>query len=804
MAITIPNRTDELPVSSTRFIGKNLPRQEDPSLVSGTVEFIDNFSLPNMLHCAILRSPHPHARIVRIDTSAAEALEGVAAILTGADAKAWSNPAFTSPEGWGAYCLAMDKVRFVGEPVAAVAASSRYVAEDALELIQVEYEVLPPVASAIEALAPDAPKVFEQQQSNVIQARVYNWGEVDQVFAEADHVVSNKFRWNRIGANPTETFGCVCQWDLAENSLTCHGSYQTPRFWAVARAMALNLPTNKVRVISRPLGGAFGGKGGPRATDISAMLSRKSGGRPVKYIEDRMEYLMAGFSQSWDRHYEASLAVKADGTVTGFKVKLIDDQGAGTEGWGTISVAKPLAAFTGPYRIQAARYDTQLVVSNRAPTGAYRGYGPPPHFLVLESLMDMTARKLGMDPAELRRRNFIAPEQFPYTIPSGNEYDSGNYGAVMDKVLAMADYKTLRAEQAKARAEGRIVGIGVASTVEPGVFDWNAYATVGMQGIGVPEGVKVAFDVFGNITIVVGFTIQGQGQYNVAAQVAADFWGVDYSAVRVVTAGTDIVAPHFGPGGSRLGVAITGAVLGACQKLRDDFCRVVAHVMQTTPDQIELMDGRLRMKAAPDVGMSLPEVAGLILSRSDLLPPGMEPNPEATYVWTAPNRNMPDDEGRCRSYLTAANATHVVMVEIDKDTGRTEILKYFIVDDCGTRLNPANLEGQLQGAVAQGVGAALFEEYVYNAEAQPLVTTFVDYLIPTIQEIPMAKKDFVVTPSPVTPLGAKGCGEGAIHTTPAVIHCAVNDALAPLGVEILETPASPHRVWKLLQKAQGR
>lgn len=801
MSIQIPTLPEQLPTSAPRYVGKEVARVEDPGLVAGSVEFIDNLSLPGMLHCAILRSPHPHARVLRVDTSAAEALDGVMAVLTGEDAKRWCNPAYTAPEGWGAYCLAVDKVRFVGEPVAAVAAVSRYVAEDALELIQVEYEVLPPVATPAAAMAPGAPILFDERGTNIIQSKVFNWGDVDRVFAEADHIVSGSFRWNRVGANPTETFGCICQWDLTENSLTCRGSYQTPRFWAVARAVSLNLPTNKVRVVPHPQGGGFGGKGGPRGTDIAALLSRKSGGRPVKYIEDRMEYLLAGFGQSWDRHYEASLAVKSDGTVTGFKVRLIDDQGAGTEGWGTISVAKPLAAFTGAYRIEAAQYDTVLVVTNRAPTGPYRGYGPPPHFFVLESLMDKTARQLGIDPAELRRRNYIRKDQFPYTIPSGNEYDSGDYEVVLDKVLALADYKTLRDRQAKARAEGRLVGISVVSTVEPGVFDWNAYATVGVQGIGVPEGAKVSFDVLGNITVVVGFNLQGQGQFTLAAQVVADFWGVDIGMVRVTTASTDIAPPHFGQGGSRLGVAITGAVLGACERLRGIFCQVVAHLMKTTPDQVELMDGRLRLKANPTIGLGLAEVAGTMLSRGDLLPPGMEPSPEATFVWTAPGRTVPDEQGRCRSYLTATNATHVVMVEVDRDTGRTDILDYAIVDDCGTRLNPASVEGQTQGALAQGVGAALFEEYVYSEDGQPLVTTFVDYLIPTIHEVPIARKGIVVTPSPFAPLGAKGCGEGAIHTTPVAVMCAINDALAPLGIELTETPASPHRVWRALRDA---
>lgn len=802
MAIEIPKLPEHLPTKAPRYVGKEVNRIEDPGLVTGTVEFIDNLSLPGMLHCAILRSPHPHARIVGIDASAALEMPGVHAVLTGEDVKRWCNPVFTAPEGWGAYCMGVDKVRFVGEPVAAVAADSRYLAEDALELIQVEYELLSPVVTPAEAMAPDAPVLFEERGTNVIQSRTYNWGEVDKVFAEADHVISNTFRWNRVGANPTETFGCICQWDLTDHSLTCRGSYQTPRFMSLGRGASLNLPANKVKIITHAQGGGFGGKGGPRGTDIAALLSRKAGGRPVKYIEDRMEYLLAGGGQSWDRYYEAALAVKADGTVTGFKVKLVDDQGAGAEGYGTISAAKPLAAFTGPYRIEAAFYDLTLVATNRAPTYPYRGYGPPPHFFVLESLMDMTARKLGKDPAELRRQNYIRKDQFPYTIPSGNEYDSGDYEAVLDKVLAMADYQALRAEQAKARAEGRLLGIGVVSTVEPGVFDWNAYATVGVPGVGVPEGVKVAVDVLGSITVAVGFNLQGQGQFTVAAQVVADYLGVEMNSVKIATAPTDVAMPHFGQGGSRLGTAVTGAILGACEKLRATFCQVVAHLMHTTPDQVELMDGRLQLKANPEIGMSLAEVAGTMLSRSDLLPPGMEPCPEATFVWTGPGRTAPDDQGRCKSYLTAAAATHVALVEVDRSTGRTEILKYFLVDDCGTRLNPASVEGQTQGSLAQGVGAALFEEYVYDDQGQPLVTTFVDYLMPTIHEIPMAKKGIVVTPSPFSPLGAKGCGEGAIHTTPAALMCAINDALSPLGVEIRETPASPHRVWKLLQQAK--
>ncbi len=497
MTTTIPTSLDQLPTTARRFVGKEVKRIEDRALVTGHAQFIDNFSLPDMLHCAVLRSPHPHARIVSVDTSRAAAHPGVHAVLSGADLERWCDPMITAPAGWGPYSLAVGKVRFVGEPVAAIAATSRYIAEDACELIDVEYELLAPTSDPYTALDPESALLYEENGSNLIQGRVFTWGDIDGVFAAADHEFSGKFRWNRVGANPMETFGCVCQWDLVENRLTCHGAYQTPSFMALGRAQTLRLQSNQVNVISHPQGGGFGGKGGPRGTDIAALLSRKAGGRPVKYIEDRVEYLLAGGGQSWDRHYDASLAVKADGTVTGFRVHLVDNQGASAEGYGTISVAKPLAAFTGCYRIEAAQYDMKLVTTNRAPSYPYRGYGPPPHNFVLESLMDIAARGLGLDPAEMRRRNYIRPEQFPYTIPSGNEYDSGNYEAALDKVLEMADYRRLREEQASARAAGRLLGIGVVSTIEPGVFDWNAYATVGVPGVGVPEGVSIGIDILG-------------------------------------------------------------------------------------------------------------------------------------------------------------------------------------------------------------------------------------------------------------------------------------------------------------------
>jgi CO/xanthine dehydrogenase Mo-binding subunit len=802
--VNIPNSLDDIPASEIKYIGQSVDRIEDPSLLTGRTEFIDNLTLPGMLHCAILRSPHAHARVRSIDTTAAEQAPGVVAVVTGEDFQRWCRPISTVPEKWGSYSLAVDKVRFVGEPVAAVAATSRYLAEDALELITVDYEPLPPVMDPTRAMDADSPLVFDEKETNVMVQRVFTWGDVDAAFASATHVFTESFRWHRVGANPIETFGVVAQWDHVEGELTVHGAYQAAAMMALGLAVRMRLPANKVRVIPHPHGGSFGGKGGGRGSDIACLLSRKAGGRPVKWIEDRMEYLIGGGGQAWDRRYQASLAVVDDGRVTGLKVKLLDDIGAGGEGYAAISAAKPLAAFTGCYAIEAAEYDLTIVATNKLPSSAYRGMGPPPHNFVLEQMMDIAARGLEMDPAEIRRLNYIPPAAFPYTIPSGNEYDSGEYEAALNRALEMAGYADLREEQARSRANGRLFGIGVVNSIEPGVFNNNIYNLLGrMGGTAVPEGVTVSLDLFGKVTARVGFALEGQGQYTFVAQLLADYFGITPPDVRVVCVDTLSAPPHFGPGGSRMAVALSGAVLGAADILRQRLEHVAAALLSQPEGSMELMDGELRPKSGHGMKLTLQQVVGAILTRSDLLPPGVEPSAEATYVWTAPDRGMPDDEGRAKSYLTAANACHLVAVEIDPDTGKVNILKYVVADDCGTRLNPATVEGMTQGGIAQGIGAALLEEYVYDDSGQILTSTYMDYLIPTVHEVPVAEKAALVTPSPLTPLGTKGMGEGAMNTTPAAIMSAINDALLPLGVQCREVPASPDRLWRLIQQVKS-
>jgi CO/xanthine dehydrogenase Mo-binding subunit len=521
----------------------------------------------------------------------------------------------------------------------------------------------------------------------------------------------------------------------------------------------------------------------------------------VKYVDDRLEVILVG-NQAWDRHYEASVALKRDGTITGLQVMLVDDMGATGEGVSAFQPLKPLACFTGCYAIPVAGYHLTMVATNKMPRSVYRCAGPPPHYFVLEQMVDIAARGIGMDPAEIRRKNYIQPEQFPYIIPSGNEYDSGNYELALDTVLEMADYPQLRQEQAKARAAGRLFGIGVANVIEPGVFDFNNYADAGMPLIGIPEGATIAMDMAGGVTVQLGHKPTGQRQWSTATMVVADYFGIPMESVRIVLMDTLSAPPNFGPGGSRCGVAMTGGLIGACTLLKEKLIKVAAHLLKAPRENVELMDGMLRIKGMPQAALPMTQVVATMLCRSDLLPPDVDMNPTATYAWTAEGRLPPDEMGRCKSYLTAANACHVAVVEIDAETGKVKILKYFVADDCGIRLNPTSVEAMTDGGIGQGVGAALFEEFLYDDNAQPLTITFMDYLLPTIHDVPANQKKALVTPSPVAPLGAKGCGEGALHITPAVIMNAVNDALVPLGVRATETPASPRRLWQLIQEAR--
>lgn len=802
MPFSIPKLPSDLPTTRPKWVGRSVKSVEGPLLLTGQAEFTDNLKFPGMLHCAFARSLHAHARIVRIDTSAADRLPGVVAVITGADAGRETERPPGYPPGFTTHCLAVDKVRFAGEPVAAVAAVSRYVAEDAVDLIEVEYELLPPVVDARSALEAGSPLLYEERGTNAIYQRHFKWGDVDAAFAGADLVVTGGYRFPRISGNPMETNGCIVRWDPFADEVTAWGPFQGPMTELARVARLLRLPTNRVRLIGQPHGGSFGSKVFTRYVVAAALLSKRAGGRSVKWIEDRIEHLRAGESDAWERSYEGALAFTKAGKATAFRIACLDDWGASCDFAGM--ALKPIVQFTGPYEIPACEYDLSVVATNKNPQGAYRGYGPPPQDLLLEWLMDQGARELDLDPAEIRRRNYIPPDKFPYTLPTGNEYDSGNYQAALDTLLEMSGYRERRRAQAEARGKGRLVGLGLVSTIEVGVPAFGVFAllTAGVGSTSAPEGAVVRIDASGNILVQVGFPWEGQGQHTFVTQLMADYFGVLPGQVTVKSVDTSSAPPGLGPIGSRQAVTLSGAVLGAAELVREKLARAAAALLEADPADVELKDGKLGVRGVPGRAISVAAVAEAMRYGSDSLAPEVGGSPEASYIWDSVGRTLPDELGRSKSHLTAANAAHLVEVEVDAETGAITILGYWIADDCGTRLNPAVVEGMVQGGVAQGIGAVLLEEYAYNSDGERLTSTFMDYLLPTIHEVPLTEKRALTTPSPFTPLGAKGAGESAIHTTPAALYCAVSDALSPLGVRVTQLPMSPSRVWEAIQTAR--
>lgn len=789
-----------------KFVGQAIPRVEDPLLLTGRVQCVDDLDFPGMLHMAFLRSPHAHARIVAVDTAAARQVPGVEYVLTGDELRQHLGPLGGFQEGWQGYALAVGKVRYVGEPVAAVVATSRYVAEDAAEQIRVEYEPLPPVVDPYRALEADAPLLYEEQGTNVIFKKTYRYGDPDRAIASADLVVRGTFRFPRVSANTMETNGCISQYNPLTNEVTIWGPFQILHHTQMGFSAALRLPPNRVRVVAMPHGASFGSRGAlGKYCLIAAIASKLLDGRPVKYIEDRLEHLAASVSHAWDRRYEAEFGFTRDGRCVAMKISLLNDIGASSEGLGPTMALKPLVCLTGPYRVQDVEYEVTAVVTSKCPEGGYRGYGPPPHFLVIERMMDKAAEALGMDRVEIRRRNFIQPDEFPYTTPTGVQYDSGNYPEVLRVALETANYEELKRQRDELRAQGRLSGVSVVFGIEPGgawgfpgpYHDFGPLARTPM-----PDIATIRVDLAGQIEVELYQTLEGQGQYTIAAQVVADYFGVPLQAVRVVQAEPNVVPPSFGPGGSRQAVTLTSALLGAADRLREKLVKVAAHLLEVAEDDLELRDGAIRVRGAPERALTLQQLVGVMAFRPDRLPGDVDANPEATYVWNAPGRSLDDPRGS--PYLTFANACHIVWVDIDPGTGKVQILRYILVDDCGTRLNPAIVEGITQGGVAQGIGCALLEEYVYDEQGNLLTGTYMDYLLPSVYEVPLTEKRAVVTPSPFTPLGVKGAGEGAIHVAPAAVFCAINDALAPLGVELTEIPATPERLWRLIRQAQER
>jgi carbon-monoxide dehydrogenase large subunit len=801
------HRTDK------KWVGKSIRRVEDPKFLAGRGGYIDDMSLPGLLHATLVRSPYAHARIKSIDVEAARQVPGVVAVVTGAEAAELcdSMPDFgPAPDKLVWRCLAAEKVRYVGEGVAAVVAESRYIAEDARDLVTVEYEPLPVVIDPEAAMAPDAPLIHEPHGSNIAYERTFVFGEVDRDFAEADLVVKDRLRWHRSGAQPLETVGAIANYDPATGMMTIHVNSLTFTSYLFLLANTLKIPSNKLDMHPLPAGGSFGSKlWAVKVPAIAGMLS-KHVGRPVKYVEDRIENMSNCDHHGSDRIYDVELAVKKDGSLRSLKIDVIDDYGAYVQ-FGVGHHGNALAQVVGPYQIGSVQYRVRAVVTNKCQQGAYRGFGSEVNNWMLERMVDLAARKLGLDPADIRRKNFIRPEQFPYFIPTGNVYDSGNYEAVLDKALELADYDHWRREQKRLRKEGRYIGIGLITCQERSVFSatefWFWFDKPAAPVTSMPESVTLSVDALGNITATLySCAFWGNSPETMVAQLVAEEFDVEPSKVNIVYSGSNQGLPATGPGGSRFTVMIAGAIEGAAAKIKDKAFKIAGHLLEADTADLEWADGGVRVKGSPERKKSLGEVAITAHLFKHSLPDEIESGLEASKVQDHPYTTMPSDDRKSLGvfYPFMGHACHIPIVEVDVETGAVKFLKYVAVHDCGTLVNPRSLAGHIVGGTAQGIGTALYEQYVYDAEGNFQTGSYLDYLIPTAMEVPELVIGHVETPSPWTVHGIKGGGEGGRMMAPAAIPAAIDDALEPLGVRCGVLPATSERILNWIEEARSK
>ena len=777
-----------------KFFGASVKRREDPRFLRGEGRFIDDVVVPGLLHAAFLRSPHAHARIVKIDTAAAAASPGVIRVFTFGDLERWMKPLplfGAVPPGLAAvvkfdirqapqWALCRDRVRHVGEIVAMVVADSPERAEDAVDLIQVEWELLPPVVDMTRAAEPGAPLLHPEWGSNIGIGFTHSIGDADGAFARADVTVAETFHIQRYVGMPLENRGVVAVWDRRDGTMTTWNSTQVSHFVQQGLTGVLGVPPHKIRVIAPDLGGGFGTKASGYAEDALIPIAAVALGRPVKWIESRREH-MSGAAHARHQVHAISLAATRDGSILAVRDRIWLDLGAYNV-WGVVLPYNTVAHLIGPHRIKHMRVDVQAVVTNKTPNAPYRGAGRPETVFAMDRIVDCLARELRMDPAELRRRNYIRPDELPYDFGmpyrDGNPlvYDTGDFPEALEKALEAADYRTFRAEQPRWRARGIHRGIGISGYVEG-------------TAIGPFEGATVKLDLAGRVLVATGAINSGQGHETSFAQVAADALGVPMDWVTVI--GGDTAAVPFGVGtfASRSAVTAGSSIVDACREVRTKLARAAAALLEAAPDDIEIEDGRVFVKGAPASAVDLARV--IQASIPTFAKPGVAPPDfEATAYHHVPT-------------VTFASAVHVAQVEVDVSTGRVTLLRYVVAHDCGRVINPIIVEGQVHGGVAQGVGGALFEEMVYDETGQLLTGSLMDYAVPKADDLPLIETVHLEFPSPRNPLGVKGLGEGGAISPPAAIANAIEDALAPFGVRVTETPVTPARIVALLERARS-
>jgi CO/xanthine dehydrogenase Mo-binding subunit len=791
-----------------RSIGKSVNRVEDPRFLRGEGRYLDDIVLPHMAHAAIVRSPHAHARIVRIDTSRAEQVPGVVRVVTGADVAEHAAPLPSFGAGEIVQqILAVDKVRHYGEAVAVVVAEDRYIAEDACDLIEVVYEQLPVLLDPFAAQAEGAPLVHEALGTNVAYERTFCFGDVAGTFERSPRRVQAHLRWPRSTAMPMETNGAIGDFDRGTGVVTVWANSMNFTYFQWLLAACLKVPTSKLNVLPVTAGGSFGSKFFMHKVPCMAGLLSKLVGRPVKYVEDRVDHIVNNDHAGSDRHYDAELAFDDDGTFRALRIRVVDDYGAYLQ-FGTGTHGNALSQIVGPYRIKDVEYSMQAVLTNKNQQGAYRGFGAEVSNWVLERLVDFAARDLGMDRVELRRRNLIGAGEFPYKTPTGNIYDSGNYQGVVEKVLAAADYDHWVAERDRARAEGRHVGIGVVASQERSVFSstefWFWFDKPQFTPTSSPESASLQIDPTGQITVTLhSQAMWGNSPETVVSQVVAEEFDVDPASVHVTYADSQHALPGTGPGGSRFTVMVSGAVAGAAGAVKSKIRRIVADKFEVSEEDLEFRDGGVGVVGSPDRSMTLADIAMTAYMFHLDLPAGMESGLAAQSTYDHPLTTLPSEDRSDLGifYPFVGHAWHIAVVEVDVETGDVQFLRYAAVHDAGTIVNPKTLDGQVIGGTVQGLGTALYEEYLYDDEGRVRNETFEHYHLPSAMDAPPITVGHQETPSPYTAYGIKGAGEGGRMLSPAIMSAAIEDALSPYGVRIISLPISAEQIVEWAQGA---
>ena len=790
-----------------RYISKKRRPKEDRRFLAGSGVFVADIVIPGMLHVGLVASPYSFARIKSINANAALALPGVHLVVTGEDIVAGTDPMMSGLDApkLRRYVLADGVARYAGEWVAAVVADTRAIAEDAAELVEVEYEALTPVTDPEQAMSKDSPPLHPEHGSNILFQKKWVWGTVEEDFAAADHRIAFRARWHRSSTVPIETFGVVSQWNQAQQLLDVWASIQMPKFHDLL-GRALRVPGNAIRVhYDVDVGGSYGVKRGLKHSILCGYLAKRLG-VPVKLMEDRLENMRGGDAQGPDRIFDMQAAFSNDGIIRSLKIRALDDCGAHA-GRAPLQLGKPVGAICGPYKVNSVEYEAISVTTNKTPQEAVRGFGQAPTNFALETMVDRVAAHLGMDRLEIRRRNLITADQFPYLIPSGSTYDSGDFHTVLDKTLTAATYTDLIKRRDAARAAGKLAGIGLSTCLEPSggnsafepLFNPKNETTTWM------EASTIKVDPFGAIVVIMNTSTSGQGHETLAATVAGEILERDPDTIRVLHADSLSAMPSNSPVGSRMAIMLGGATAGAGKKIKASVTAIGAKKLGVAIDAVEYRDGNVVLRSDPSKKVSWEVIVEIAHRKFHELPEGMEPGLQASFVLEVPTGGaLPDASGRVQMYPCYAFESHIVYAEIDRVTGQVTLGPYTVGHDCGVMINPDIVHGMTYGGIAHGIGAALYERFLYDDTGQLLSGTFMDYLIPSSHEVPDVKIIDHCTPSPLTAFGQKGSGEAGYLGGPAAIACAVNDALSPLGLKIAELPMTPSVLGDLIATVENK